>query len=80
MQKELFSFSDQTTEDTCNCTEPCRQIEYSHSLSYAELSDVNVENYVINGPEKKVQLQVPFSVKLVLSKHSHWLVTKVVHH
>ena len=42
----------------CKCRVPCKRILYKSSLSYAQLSRLNVERFVIRDPENKQRLRV----------------------
>ena len=50
-------FSDQSRN--CSCAVPCERVRYEPSLSYAQLSEINVVRLVADSDEKKTQLQVP---------------------
>ena len=50
-------FSDQSRN--CSCPVPCERVRYEPSLSYAQLSEINVVRLIAASDEKKNQLQVP---------------------
>lgn len=37
---------------------PCKKVEYKHQLSYAELSEMNIEKYAILSHDQRKALQV----------------------
>ena len=49
-----------TQKSGCNCPVPCNRIEYEPSLSYAQLSQNNIESLIITSPTKKSQLETKF--------------------
>ncbi len=66
-------FSDNLNDERCGCSLPCKQILYKPTLSNAQLSRVNVENYVISDPVEKEMLQVCL---FVWHKKTHGIVEK----
>ena len=57
---KTFLFSDSISKKTrdCNCPVPCRRVRYDPSLSYAQLSHINVERFIVTSAEKRNQLEV----------------------
>ena len=60
-------FAENVSRESTNCTcpVPCERVRYEPSLSYAQLSRINVERYVVRDEEKRKQLEVknPISVQ-----------------
>ncbi len=42
----------------CKCLVPCDRVRYEPSLSYAQLSDINIERLIIDSDKKRKELQV----------------------
>ncbi len=58
-------FADQFESQSCTCQVLCDKTVYKPSLSYAELSDANIQNYVITDLHKKEEIQVKTTVSWV---------------
>ena len=53
---------------SCTCLVPCKRIRYEPSLSYAQLSQRNVERLIITTPEQKTELQSRFQDAVEMSQ------------
>ncbi len=42
----------------CTCLVPCRRVRYEPSLSYAQLSHINVERFIVTSEQKRRKLEV----------------------
>ncbi len=47
-----------SSPNDCGCVAPCKRERFEPSLSYAQLSRVNIERFIIQDESQKVQLQV----------------------
>ncbi len=57
--KATFLAENKFDEDAdCKCEVPCKQVTYETDLSYADLSRVNLEPFVINNNDKLNKLKV----------------------
>ena len=50
----------QKAEKRCACSVPCKRIKYEASLSYAQLSQLNMERIVLRDPEQKAKVKDTF--------------------
>ncbi len=61
-EHSLFDTAESAGEEeegeTCECNIPCEQIHYNPRLSYAVLSSINVERFIIRSEEERRELQV----------------------
>ena len=59
---EKFHLSEKLSKESvrCACLVPCKRVRYEPNLSYAQLSQRNVERLIITSPEQKTELQSRF--------------------
>ena len=53
---------------SCTCLVPCKRVRYEPNLSYAQLSQRNVERLIITTPEQKTKLQSRFEYAAEMSQ------------
>ena len=62
----------QRNSSECTCFVPCSQVKYEASLSYAQLSRLNTDRYIVPDAERRKEIQV---LQQVLSLVSYLMPT-----